>query len=145
MTTQAVGLNGVVVGQSAICTVGVEDHSLNYRGYSIEDLASKASFEEVAYLLIHGTLPNLQQLHAYQQKLASEHDVPQALKNILQQLPKDAHPMDVLRTACSALGTMEPENPQHDDHAIADRLLACLPSMMTYWCRFHQGKILDLA
>jgi 2-methylcitrate synthase len=145
MTAQTVGLNGVVAGQSAICTVGLEDHSLNYRGYSIEDLASNASFEEVAYLLIYGVLPDLQQLRAYQQKLAGAHDLPQALKNILQELPKNAHPMDVLRTACSALGILEPENTQHDEYAIADRLLACLPSMMTYWYHVHHGKTIDLA
>src|SRR3989338_6387308 len=145
MATQKTGgLAGIIAGQSAICTVGIEVQGLNYRGFGIEDLANQASFEEVAYLLIHGHLPNQKTLAAYQTQLSQQHDLPQALKTVLEQIPRDAHPMDILRTGCSALGTIEKETQQHHQYAIADRLLACFPSMMTYWYHVHQGKKINV-
>ena len=133
------GLAGVVAGQTAISTVGKEGVGLTYRGYSIEDLAEKAAFEEVAYLLLYGQLPTRSQLDAYRQRLISFRGLPPSLKVLLEQLPAQTHPMDVLRTGCSALGCLEPEGP--DQHAAADRLLAAFPSMLLYWHQFHKhGK-----
>src|SRR5438552_665509 len=101
---KAGGLAGVVAGQTAICTVGKEGMGLTYRGYSIEDLAAKATFEEVAFLLLYGHLPNPSELEGYRKKLASMRGLPAALKTVLEHLPANTHPMDVLRTGCSALG-----------------------------------------
>src|SRR5438067_11159887 len=98
------GLAGVVAGETAICTVGKAGMGLTYRGYSINDLAEKATFEEVAFLLIHGHLPNRTELDAYRRKLSSLRGLPAPLKTVLEQLPSQTHPMDVLRTGCSALG-----------------------------------------
>lgn len=141
--TKTGGLAGIVAGQSAICTVGLVGQGLNYRGYGIEDLAQHASFEEVAYLLIYGHLPTQSALTAYQQRLIALRGLPQALQQVLQLIPAQAHPMDVLRTGCSMLGTLENEA---DPHAIADRLLALFPAMLTYWHHFHQtGQALDTA
>ncbi len=131
------GLAGVVAGQSAICTVGVGGVGLNYRGYSIHDLAAKATFEEVAYLLIYDNLPTQQELSDFKAHLVKLRDLPSKLKTILELIPSDAHPMDVLRTGCSVLGSFEPESPQHDQYAIANRLLACFPSMLLYWYHYH--------
>ncbi len=133
------GLAGVVAGETSICTVGKEGVGLTYRGYTIEDLAEKSTFEEVAYLLIYGELPTASQLNEYRKKLASLRGLPAALKLVLEQLPRDAHPMDVLRTGCSALGCLEPENAQRNQFQIADRLLAIFPSMLLYWYRFVNG------
>src|SRR5205807_2432302 len=108
-TRKAGGLAGVTAGQTAISTVGKEDLGLTYRGYTIEDLARAASFEEVAYLLIHGSLPTQSQLTEYQRRLMGQRDLPGVLRDILAKLPGTAHPMDVLRTGCSALGCLEPE------------------------------------
>jgi 2-methylcitrate synthase len=132
------GLEGVVAGKTAISTVGKQGLGLSYRGYSIYDLAEQACFEEVAYLLIHGKLPNLGELARYRKRLAKLRDLPENLKKILEQLPVKAHPMDVLRTGCSALGAMEPEAEEHESHHIADRLLAAFPSMLLYWHHFRQ-------
>src|SRR5579864_1988824 len=110
-TTKTGGLAGITAGQSAICDVGMHD-DLHYRGYSIHDLTDHASFEEVAYLLIHGHLPNREELGAYKKQLQNIRDLPKALKSILELIPSNAHPMDVLRTGCSALGTLEPETSQ---------------------------------
>lgn len=138
------GLAGVVAGETAISTVGKEGVGLTYRGYSIEDLAEKATFEEVAYLLIYGKLPNASELEAYRKKLISLRGLPPALKVILEQIPADAHPMDVLRTGCSALGTLEPESKSRDQFQVADRLLAAFPSMLLFWYQFHHtGRRLD--
>jgi 2-methylcitrate synthase len=135
------GLAGVVAGQSAICTVGLEGVGLNYRGYSIHDLAEHATFEEVAYLLIHGELPDQRTLSMYQQRLIKLRELPASLKTVLEMIPADAHPMDVLRTGCSFLGTLEPERNFDQQVNIADRLLACFPYMLVYWYRYHQeGK-----
>ena len=133
------GLAGVVAGQTAISTVGKEGVGLTYRGYSINDLAEQATFEEVAFLLIHGQLPTRGELNKYRQRLASLRGLPPGLKHVLEQLPATTHPMDVLRTGCSALGCLEPETPQQDPMQVADRLLATLPSMLLYWHQFQQN------
>lgn len=131
------GLAGIVAGDTAISTVGKKGMGLNYRGYSIYDLAQHACFEEVAYLLIYGELPTGRALKAYRARLISMRGLPVKLKNILEQLPASAHPMDVLRTGCSALGALEPESDERDQYQAADRLLASLPSMLLYWHHFH--------
>lgn len=140
------GLAGIVAGDTAICTVGKEGKGLTYRGYSIQDLAKNACFEEVAYLLVYGKLPTEVELANYQKKLSSMRTLPTALKTVLEQLPKDSHPMDVLRTGCSVLGTLEQETKQHDQYAITDRLLALFPSMLAYWYHYsHNGKKIETA
>src|SRR5689334_20750804 len=135
------GLAGVVAGQTTICTVGKEGVGLTYRGYSIEDLSAQATFEEVAYLLLYGELPNRSKLEEYRKTLQGLRGLPAALKVVLEQIPATAHPMDVLRTGCSALGCLEPEGPRTGQMAVANRLLAAFPSMLLYWLKFHQdGK-----
>ncbi|WED44355.1 bifunctional 2-methylcitrate synthase/citrate synthase [Legionella cardiaca] len=135
------GLAGVVAGQSAIATVGQEGKGLNYRGYSIHDLAAQATFEEVAYLLHYGELPTRSELNQYTEKLMGLRKIPDELKAVLKLIPKNTHPMDVLRTGCSMLGTLEPENDFSQQYDIADRLLALFPGMMCYWYAFHfQGR-----
>lgn len=142
--TKVGGLAGVVAGDTAICTVGVEGKGLNYRGYSIHDLANFASFEEVAYLLLYKKLPTEAELTVYQKKLVSLRQLPTAICHILEQIPKTAHPMDVLRTGCSALGTIEPESSGHTLLSIADRLIALFPAMLLYWYHFSRdGKRID--
>lgn len=144
MATNTAGLAGVVVGQSAIATVGVAGKGLLYRGYAIEDLADYASFEEVAWLLLYGKLPNRQELAGYVEKLQSLRTLPEALKNVLRLIPKNTHPMDVMRTACSFLGTLEPEVNFSEQHAIADRLLALFPGILCYWYAYHfQNREID--
>ncbi len=133
------GLAGMVAGTTAICTVGKEGKGLNYRGYSIYDLAEHACFEEVAFLLLMGHLPDEKQLTEYKADLKQRRSLPGALKIILEQIPANAHPMDVLRTACSALGTIEPETEENDQLQVADRLLACFPSMLMYWYQHHKN------
>lgn len=138
------GLAGIVAGQTAISTVGKEGVGLTYRGYSIEELASQATFEEVAYLLIYGQLPNRSELEAYRKKLISLRGLPAALKLVLENLPGDTNPMDVLRTGCSTLGCLEPEGPGRDQFKVADRLLAIFPSILLYWYQFHKtGKRIE--
>ena len=131
------GLAGVVAGQTAIATVGKEGHGLAYRGYSIDDLAERACFEEVAYLLLRGGLPTTDQLDRFRREIANQRQLPEALKTILELLPADTHPMDVLRTGCSALGCLEPERDPAAQDRIAVRLLATFPGMLLYWYRFH--------
>lgn len=127
------GLAGVVAGKTTIATVGKEGVGLTYRGYSIEDLAGNATFEEVAYLLLYGELPTVAQLADYKNTLKASRGLPDRLKTVLEQIPKDAHPMDVLRTGCSALGTIEPEGHDRDGLMIANRLIGCFGSMLMYW------------
>lgn len=131
------GLAGVIAGQSAISMVGYHETGLHYRGYEIHDLAQHASFESVAYLLIYGELPTQKELMDYQNHLISLRKLPDALKIMLENIPATAHPMDVLRTGCSFLGTLEPENKDHMQVAIANRLIACFPAMLMYWFHFH--------
>jgi len=143
MTNKAFGLAGVVAGQSAIATVGKAGKGLNYRGYSIEDLAAKATFEEVAYLLLYGRLPTQTELTAYTKLLVQFRTIPEALKKLLRMIPKNSHPMDILRTGCSFLGNIEPEHQFSEQEHIANRLLALFPGMLCYWYAYHiQGKII---
>ncbi|MDH3588801.1 MAG: 2-methylcitrate synthase [Gammaproteobacteria bacterium] len=138
-TGAGAGLRGIKAGSTSICTVGSEGNSLHYRGYSIDELAEQSTFEEVAYLLLYGSLPDRSQLDAYRQKLKSLRGLPDALKVVLEQIPGNAHPMDVLRTGCSMLGTLEPEPDFSRQDDIADRLLASFPSMLGYWHRFSSA------
>jgi 2-methylcitrate synthase len=145
---KGVALSGVVAGVSAICTVGHSGNDLHYRGYDILELARHATFEEVAHLLIHGALPTRSELAAYHAKLKTLRDLPEELKNVLEQIPALAHPMDVMRTGCSMLGTLEQEADDHNivgAKHIADRLIACFGSMLLYWYHFsHNQKRIDL-
>ncbi len=134
---KAGGLAGVTAGATRICTVGKEGAGLTYYGYDIYDLTDNACFEEVAYLLLRGKLPNRAELDAYIAGLKTRRGLPEALKTVLEMVPADAYPMDVLRTAVSFLGNIEPEGDFSNQIAVADRLLACLPSMLLYWHRFH--------
>ncbi len=143
-TKKSGGLAGVTAGKTELCTVGKEGAGLTYRGYDIYDLADNATFEEVAYLLLHGKLPSRSELDAYITKIRSLRGLPDELKTVLEMVPGDAHPMDVLRTGVSFLGNIEPEGDFSNQAEVADRLLACLPSMLLYWHRFHtDGKRID--
>jgi len=134
------GLRGQVAGETALCTVGKSGAGLTYRGYDIADLAEKAQFEEIAYLLLRGKLPNRQELDDYKKKLQSLRGLPYALKSVLEHIPKDAHPMDVMRTGCSMLGNLETEQDFSEQDDKIDRMLAVFPSIITYWYRFaHEG------
>ncbi len=144
---KSVALSGTAAGNTAICTVGRTGNDLHYRGYDILEFADDAEFEEIAYLLIHGILPNQGQLAEYKRHLQSQRDLPAALKTVLEQLPASAHPMDVLRTGASVLGTLEPEKeaqPVAAARGIGDRLIACFGSMLLYWYHFsHHGRRID--
>ena len=134
------GLRGQSAGETALCTVGKEGAGLTYRGYTIEDLAANAKFEEVAYMLLYGELPTQDVLTAYETRLTGMRDLPEALKKVLEAIPKETHPMDVMRTGCSMLGNLEPEMSFEEQHQAADRLLASLPAIICYWYRFsHDG------
>jgi 2-methylcitrate synthase len=135
------GLAGVTAGETHICTVGKEGAGLTYRGYDIYDLADNACFEEVAYLLLHGSLPTQTQLDDYVVLIKANRGLPDSLKTVLEMVPADAHPMDVLRTGVSFLGNVEPEGDFSNQSKVADRLLACLPSMLLYWHRFHTDGV----
>ena len=138
------GLAGVTAGKTELCTVGKEGAGLTYRGYDIYDLVDHANFEEVAHLLLHGHLPTRAELDAYIGKLRSLRGLPDELKTVLEMIPADAHPMDVQRTGVSFLGNIEPEGDFANQADTADRLLACLPSILLYWHRFHtDGKRID--
>jgi len=140
--TYSPGLEGIVAGTTAISTVGKKGRGLTYRGYAIEDLARHASFEEVAHLLIHGAVPETpERLRGYQKRLIALRTLPDPLQTVLEQLPFNAHPMDVLRTGCSALGTMEPELSPGSERQVADRLVAVFPSMLLHWYLFHQRGV----
>ena len=141
MTVQTRGLQGVIVGDTAISTVGKEGIGLTYRGYDIHDLATHATFEEVAYLLIHGKLPTLTELQSYRQQLIKMRVLPDKLKLLLETIPDGAHPMEVLRTSLSMLGTLEMESKEYTAHHIADRLVACTPSILVYWYYFHNNNV----
>ncbi len=133
------GLRGLKVGNTAICTVGREGKHLHYRGYSIEDLADKSTFEEVSYLLLFGELPTQSQLSEWKEKLQENRSLPDKLKSVLESIPKTAHPMAVMRTAVSFLGTIEPEEDLEGKNA-ATRLLSVLPSVLGYWYRYSHKK-----
>jgi len=147
---KSVALSGVIAGNTAICTVGHTGNDLHYRGYDIADVATHATYEEVAHLLVHERLPNTAELHAYREKLKRLRSLPVPLRAVLEQIPATAHPMDVLRTGCSMLGNLEHEKlPSTGAGAasapgareLADRLLASFPSMLLYWHHFtRHGK-----
>lgn len=134
------GLRGQIAGQTALCTVGKTGAGLTYRGYDVRDLAAQCDFEEVAYLLFYGELPNAQQLAEYKNRLKTLRDLPQALKEVLERIPANAHPMDVMRTGCSMLGNLEPEQSFDQQREVTERLMAAFPAIMCYWYRFtHDG------
>ncbi|WP_281561462.1 2-methylcitrate synthase [Thalassomonas sp. RHCl1] len=138
------GLRGQSAGETKLCTVGKSGSGLTYCGYDVSDLAENATFEEVAYLLFNGELPNQAQLDSYNTELAGMRDLPQALKEVLQRIPADAHPMDVMRTGASFLGNLEPEEDFSQQNKAANRLLAAFPAIMTYWYHFsHNNKEID--
>lgn len=138
------GLRGQKAGETAICTVGSSGNDLKYRGYSIADMAGRARFEEVAYLLLYGKLPNKKELADYTAKIKKNRELPQALKEVLERIPREAHPMDVMRTGCSFLGNLETEQDFDQQHNVADRLLGAFPSIIGYWYRFsHDGVRVD--
>lgn len=142
--TGGAGLRGQVAGETALCTVGQVGSGLTYCGYDIADLAEHAQFEEIAYLLLHGKLPNQQELDTYTKKLRSLRGLPDAVKATLEQIPKNAHPMDVMRTGCSILGNIETEKDFSEQDAHIERLLAVFPSIICYWYRFsHDGVRID--
>ncbi len=145
---KSVALSGTAAGNTALCTVGRTGNDLHYRGYDILDIADTCEFEEIAHLLVHEKLPNRAELAAYKARLRALRGLPQAVRGTLEQLPAAAHPMDVLRTGCSALGCALPER---DDHSvagardIADRLMASFGSMLLYWYHYsHNGKRIEV-
>ena len=134
------GLRGQSAGTTELCTVGLSGTGLTYRGYDISDLADNATFEEVAYLMFHGELPNQAQLDGYRTVVKGNRVLPQALLEVLERIPASAHPMDVLRTGCSMLGNLEPEDGFGNQQRAADRLIGALPGIINYWYRFsHEG------
>ncbi|MFB2121558.1 2-methylcitrate synthase [Parapedobacter sp. 2B3] len=145
---KSVALSGIAAGNTALCTVGRSGNDLHYRGYDILDLAEGASFEEVAHLLIHERLPTATQLQAYRRKLQGLRGLPQIAKNVLEQIRAAAHPMDVLRTYTSVLGTIYPERDDHNAvgaRDIADKLLASYASALLYWYHYaHHGKRIEV-
>ncbi|MAL77841.1 MAG: 2-methylcitrate synthase [Sneathiella sp.] len=145
---KSVSLSGVVAGNTALCTVGRSGNDLHYRGYDILDIAESCTFEEIAYLLIHGSLPTVSELKSYNEKLRSLRGLPDAVKRSLELLPAATHPMDVMRAGVSTLGCVLPEAADHnhaDARNIADRLIASLGSMLLYWYHFaHHGRRIDL-
>ena len=145
---KSVALSGVAAGNTALCTVGRSGNDLHYRGYDILDIAEKCEFEEVAYLLIHGKLPNRAELAAYKTKLGRLRGLPEVVRATLEELPASSHPMDVMRTGVSALGCTLPEKDDHNAAGardIADRLIASLGSMLCYWYHWsHNGRMIDV-
>ena len=141
---QGAGLRGQSAGETALCTVGKTGSGLTYRGYDIKILAQKAEFEEVAYLLIYGSLPTVKELEDYKNKLKGLRSIPDPLKSALELIPPNAHPMDVMRTGCSMLGNLETEKEFSDQYEQADRIVAILPSIIIYWYRFsHEGIMIN--
>lgn len=130
------GLAGIVAGQTEVSAAGGA-HTLEYRGYSIYDLARDCIFEEVAYLLLYGTLPTKTELEAFQKRIIAGRDLPDGLKKVLELIPVSAHPMDVMRTGTSFLGNLEGESDTHDQLAVTERLLAIYPALLVYWWNFH--------
>ena len=145
---KSVALSGTVAGNTALCTVGRSGNDLHYRGYDIHDLATRSSFEEVAHLLVHGALPGTSQLDAYKTKLKRLRGLPAIVTEALELVPANAHPMDVLRTGCSVIGTVLPErdgHPASEARDIADKLIASFGSMLLYWWHFtRNGRRIDV-
>lgn len=146
MNKQMGGLEGIIAGETRISTVGKEGVGLTYRGYDIYDLAEQAEFEEVAYLLMYGELPNQAAYSSYLKKLQSSRQLPEKLKTVLEQIPAKINPIDVLRTGLSMLGTLEPEDENHrNQREIADRLVALTPGILLYWyCYSHFDQRIDV-
>ena len=141
---KSVALSGVVAGNTALCSVGRTGNDLHYRGYDILEIATDSEFEEIAYLLIHEKLPNRAELAGYKARLKSLRDLPDAVRTVLEALPATSHPMDVLRSGVSVLGCVLPERADHDESGardIADRLIASLGSMLTYWYHFSRSGV----
>lgn len=139
------GLRGQTAGETTLCTVGKSGTGLTYRGYDITDLVQACSFEEVAHAILYGELPTRDELERYQRKLMALRGLPEPLKAVLERIPADAHPMDVMRTGCSMLGNLEPEGSFDNQQNVADRLLAVLPSIINYWYRFsHTGERVEV-
>jgi 2-methylcitrate synthase len=139
------GLRGQSAGETALCTVGKTGAGLTYRGYDMKELAEKAQFEEVSYLLAYGKLPNQAELDAYMAKLKNLRGLPEALKVVLEQIPADAHPMDVMRTGISMLGNLETENDFSEQTDHIDRMMAAFPGIINYWYNFsHNGKRINV-
>lgn len=139
------GLRGQSAGETALCTVGKTGAGLTYRGYDMKELAEKAQFEEVSYLLAYGKLPNQSELDAYKAKLKTLRGLPEPLKVVLEQIPADAHPMDVMRTGISMLGNLETENDFSEQTDHIDRMMAVFPSIINYWYNFsHNGKRINV-
>ena len=145
---KSVALSGTTAGNTAICTVGKTGNDLHYRGYDILDIAEQCEFEEIAYLIVYEKLPTQAELGAYKERLKAMRDLPESVKTVLEQLPASTHPMDVMRTGCSALGCQTPEDADHNvagARAIVDRLMACFGSMLVYWYHYsHNGKRIEL-
>ena len=145
---KSVALSGVVAGNTALCSVGRTGNDLHYRGYNILDIAERCEFEEIAHLLVHGTLPDAATLLAYKARLRALRGIPAPVKAALELLPAAAHPMDVMRTAVSALGCMLPEAHDHNTpgaREIADRLMASLGSVLLYWWHWsHNGRRIEV-
>lgn len=138
------GLRGQVAGETELCTVGQSGTGLTYRGYEITDLAENAEFEEVAFLLLKGHLPNKTELSNYKNKLKQLRKLPQELKSVLEEIPSNSHPMDVMRTGCSMLGCLETEEKFEEEDDKIDRMLALFPSIITYWYKFsHESLRID--
>ncbi len=135
------GLRGQSAGETTLCTVGKSGSGLTYCGYDVSDLADNATFEEVAFLLFNGELPNSAQLSTYKAQLFEMRDLPKALKEVLKLIPKDAHPMDVMRTGCSFLGNLEPESDFSMQQVAANRLLAAFPAIMIFWYRYSHDNV----
>ena len=141
---EGAGLRGQVAGETSLCTVGQEE-GLAYRGHKIETLAEKGTFEEVAYLLLYGKLPNKSELSDYKSLLKSLRDLPDSLKKVLREIPASAHPMAVMATGCSMLGNLEPEESMDSQMDSINRMVATMPSIVTYWYKYsHEGLDIDL-
>ena len=138
---EGAGLRGQIAGKTALSTVGKTGSGLTYRGYDIKDLAGHCQFEEVAYLILKGHLPNGAELATYKNKLKGLRGLPKALKEVLERIPATAHPMDVLRTGCSFLGNIEPEADFSQQQDVTDRMLAVFPSIICYWYRFSHDNL----
>ena len=141
---EGAGLRGQVAGETSLCTVGQEE-GLAYRGHKIETLAEKGTFEEVAYLLLYGKLPNLSELAEYKTVLKNQRDLPDSLKKVLREIPGTAHPMAVMATGCSMLGNLEPEDSIENQMHSINRMVATMPSIVAYWYKFtHDNEDISL-
>lgn len=145
---KSVALSGVAAGNTALCTVGRSGNDLHYRGYDILDIAEQCEFEEIAHLLVHGKLPTASELKAYKEKLRSLRGLPAQVRTVLEAIPAAAHPMDVMRTYVSMLGTVQPEKEDHnlaDARGIADKLMASLGSALLYWYHYaNNGRRIEV-